>query len=458
MTAAMTSVLALALRKSALLCLTPLLGCGEPTTTLPFERGARPNVVLIVADDLGWGDLGCYGAADVRSPRIDALAAQGVRATDFYVASPMCSSSRASVLTGRIPQRHGLLSALVTADPREGLRTSETLLPERLRACGYATGLIGKWHLGTGPQFLPRKRGFDEFFGSLCASSGYFTHSYQGRPDLYRNEEPVAADGIYITSLLADESVAFLERHADDRFFLQVSFTAPHLADDRASLPTPPEHRARFDALAAPEERKDFLAAVAALDEAVGRVLDAIDRLDLAESTLVMLMSDNGPRAPWGSTGPFRGGKDGLDEGGLRVPFLARWPGRLPAGRVCTEPFTALDLLPTILSEACPERPLPDDLDGTDILPLLATETDSPHEALFWIHTSKQPGFDGRPEFQRVVREGRWRLSYSSSAGIELHDLVDDPGQLRNRAADEPERVDRLSSLLDAHLASLTPR
>jgi len=428
-------------------------GCGQPAPTLP--RGGQPNILLVVADDLGWADVGCYGDPRAYTPRLDALAAQGVRCTDFYVSAPICSPSRASLLTGRAPERHGLKQVLLEDDPVEGLDLHQPLLPAYLKSCGYATALVGKWHLGDAREYRPQRRGFDEFFGMLQASGDYWKHTFRGAPDLWRNDQPVQADGVYATDLFTDEALAFLERQAAAPqrrpWFLMLAYNAPHRADDRVTLPAPERWAQRFAQEAAdlPPERRDQLAAVAALDEGIGRVLDALARLRLESDTLVVVLSDNGSTR---AGGPLRGEKDSLDEGGIRVPCLLRWPGRLPAGAVCREPLSEIDLAPTLLVDACSQPPRDVSMDGLDALPALAGQAPSPHAALFWTYTSLRRDFAGQRGLSAAVRRGRWRLTLPLEGGQELHDLQDDPGQTHDRASEQPELVAELRALLDGYI------
>jgi len=438
-------------RLGASACLAAGLCACSDDPAASLERGGQPNVLLIVADDLGYGDLGCYGNEEISTPRLDALAQQGVRLTDFYIASPMCSSSRASLLTGRYPERHGLRQALVEGDTTDGLDLHETLLPEVLRECGYRTALVGKWHLGMEWDYLPLRRGFDEFFGMLCASSGYYNHSYHGLADLWKGDMAIDREGEYSTDLYTGEALAFIERQAGEAtpWFLMLSYNAPHVADDRTSLPAPALFRDLYEGVGQPEERLDFMAAVSAMDEGIGRVLDAIDSLPAGRETVVVFLSDNGPRAPYGSAGELSGGKDGLDEAGIRVPAIVRWPARIPAGSVCNEPLIAMDVMATLIVDACESEPRDLVLDGLDALPTLAGLSGSPHEALFWNHESRFKAFNGQPDYARVVRRGRWRLTYSGVTGTKLHDLLEDPGQTRNLADQEPGVVEELMELME---------
>ena len=412
-------------------------------------RGSRPNLLLIVVDDMGFGDLGCYGSPDASTPRMDRLAQEGVRCTSFYVSSPMCSPSRASLLSGRSPQRHGLTQALVDEESDQRLERNVDLLPEVLARFDYETALVGKWHLGTRYGDRPLQRGFEHFFGMLHGSSGYFHHSWHGTPDLWRDEDPVDADGRYSTELFADEAIAFVEQPHDRPWLLVLSTNAPHLADDRSSLPSPPGYAERFDGPDVPPPRRDFLGAVAALDEQLGRVLDALDAGGQSQQTLVVLVSDNGPREPFGSTGSLSGGKDGLAEGGIRVPAIWRWPGTLPAGSTCDEPLSAMDVMPTILVDASGQRPRGMVLEGRDALPTLAGLAPSPHAALYWTHAANSLDAKGRAAFEMAVRRGDWKLHFRSSLGASLYDVAHDPAETVDHSAERPGLVAELQALLD---------
>lgn len=457
--------------------------CADPGRGVApgVARDGRPNLLLIVADDLGFGDLGSYGGDPRATPRLDALAAAGVRCTDFSVASPVCSPSRASLLSGRSPGRHGLTEVLLDDETLVRLDPAVPLLPEILSSefrapgivprgilgrdgpdrAGYVPALVGKWHLGHDAESLPTRRGFQSFFGMLRGSSGYTRHSHQGTPDLWRDEQPVEAEGRWSTELFADEAIAFIERQAAAApavdgsarapWLLVLAPNAPHTADDRRSLPSPGRFASRFADPALTPERRAFLAALAFLDEQLGRVLDALERSGQVDETLVVFLSDNGPRPGWGSAGPLRGGKDTLDEGGLRVPCLLRWPGRLPAGSTCDAVLSSLDLLPTLLAVALGGKPHGLELEGRDVLDVLAGAAPSPGRVLAWTHKSRHLLPDGERHWRRVIRRGALRLSFTDGVGYELHDLSTDPGQARELSRERPELLAELVPLLERH-------
>lgn len=322
----------------------PTPGAVDASETAKGRASKAPNFVIIIADDLGYGDLSSYGNRAARTPAIDGLAAEGVRLTSFSTASSVCSPSRAAYLTGRHPVRSGVLRAISVADS-SGLPPDEITLAEALRTAGYSTGLVGKWHLGGTARHLPGTQGFDNFFGLLNS------HGLPPRR-LYRDSEIVeeAFDPAGLVDRLADEAARFVEDHAEDPFLLVFAPTLVH-----RPLKVPP----RFTGQSGAGPYGD---ALLALDSSVARVLDSLRSADIERETLVIFTSDNGP---WdnGSSGEFRGRKNSAYEGGVRVPFVARWPERIPAGGLCDEPISALDIFPTILA-AAGVAPPPRGLDG----------------------------------------------------------------------------------------------
>ncbi len=422
----------------------------------PAQAAPPTNVVLITADNLGFHDTGCYGNREVKTPNLDRLAGQGVRCTSFYSASPTCTVSRASLLTGRYPQRHGLTHQLRTSldlsideNLGVGLRHSERLIPQYLEPLGYATACFGKWNIGFAPGSRPTERGFDEFFGHASGNMDYYTHIYKGRNDLYRGTEPARVEG-YSTDLFAEAACDFLRRQADGPFFLYVPFNAVHYpgkANKKPGQPciwqAPDESFARYGYSPDTRDvRKRYYATVTALDAGIGRVLHQIDALGLAPNTLVIFFSDNGAFAAQSncaSNHPYRTERVMIYEGSLRVACLVRWPGRLPSGTVCDEMLTSLDFLPMILEAA--GAPLPDDriLDGRDPTATLAGRAPSPHRSLFW-HYNRSG----------AVRDRRYKLvKPRASKTWSLYDLAADPGETRDLADRRPEVVSRLSRQYD---------
>ncbi len=384
----------------------------------------RPNILLILADDLGYGELSCYGATHLRTPNLDRLATEGVRFTDYYAATPLCAPTRVSILTGRNALRTSLPLNPNFKDPESGLSPDEVTLPEVLGAAGYATGLVGKWHLGYAPKFRPRRQGFQEYFGFLSGWADYYEHTYrEGSKFMYRNEQAEDRPG-YMTEVLAAEAKAFLDRHRRGPFYLQLAFNAPH---EPLQAPEAWLRRRPGDTKAAMIE---------CLDDGIGQVLAHLRRLGLERNTLIVFQSDNGS-PPGGRNGPLGGWKGGLREGGIRVPMIARWPGRIAAGTTTGEPAASFDLFPTFIEAAGAKPPGGVRLDGKDILPLLEGKAKSPHEALFWGHRG-----------QWAARRGRWKLIEEKSGSSALYDLDADLAESTNVAASHPDIARDLATRL----------
>ncbi|HXG62341.1 MAG TPA: sulfatase [Planctomycetota bacterium] len=446
-------------RLSALAILCAAASCAAPEET---RAGRRPNVVLIFMDDLGYADIGPFGAKAHRTPHLDRLAREGRIFTDFYVSQAVCSASRASLLTGCYNVRVGIFGAL---GPRSkvGLADGEVTLAELFRSQGYATACFGKWHLGDAPEFLPTRHGFDEYFGLPYSNDMWPFHpTARHFPDLplLEGTHPVRPqvtprDQEMLTTWYTERAVAFIEKNRSRPFFLYVPHSMVHV----------PLHVSdRFRGRSGAGLFGDVLMEV---DDSVGRIVEAIRRNGLERNTLVLFTSDNGPWLPYGdhagSAGPFREGKGTTFEGGVRVPLIAWGPGTIPAGTVCREPAMTIDVLPTmarLIGAALPEHPI----DGRDIGPLLRGEPGarSPHEALyFYWHRELQ-----------AVRWGRWKLhflhTYPTLAGrpggkgglpartetgrieLSLFDLERDPGETRDVQAEHPEVVARIQTLAEA--------
>lgn len=408
----------------------------------PQAAVERPNVVLIITDDVGYGDIGVYGAPDVRTPSIDRLARQGVRLTDFY-AAPQCTPTRASLITGRYQQRAVLERALSTVGPslEQGLVATGRSLPQLLKNAGYATGLVGKWHLGFKPEFGPNAHGFDYFYGFLAGYIDFYTHTrgIDGAADLYENATAVTDSG-YMTDLITAHARRFIEDNARRPFFLEVAYNAAHWP---FQPPDHPSHAARNAAFQSPLDsvaatRKDYAAMLERADRGVGELMALLDRLGLARNTLVIFTNDNG--GEWLSrNAPFFHRKDTLWEGGIRVPAILRWPGRLPAGKTSAQVGITMDLTMTVLAAA--KAPIPADarLEGMDLVPLLARGTPV-ERTLFWrIATPTRQ--------QRAVRQGPWKMLLDGDDYM-LFDLRTDLGERHDLAAHHPDIVRRLAGLL----------
>jgi arylsulfatase A-like enzyme len=421
-------------------------------------REGRPlNVLVVLADDLGWGDLSCYGAADGRTPALDGLAAVGVRLVNAYAASCVCTPTRVALLTGRYPQRlgPGLQRPIVfrrTGDADErlpGLPPTQPTLASLLRDRGYRTALVGKWHLGYLPRFSPLKSGFDEFFGITSGGVDYFTHrDGGGHLDLYENEVPVERTG-YLTDLLAERAIGVLERAAHRRaaFYLSLHFTAPHWP----WMGPADGHRAGLTDLrdrggGSPAVYREM---VRALDAGVGRVLGALERLALARDTLVIFTSDNGGER-FSHHGPLAGRKEDLLEGGIRVPALLRWPGTIPAGVVSPQVAVTMDWTATILAAT---GTVPDPLhplDGEDLLPELRGARPPRSRTLHWRHRRADP-----PQIQEAMLEGR--LKYlTQDERARLFDLEHDSGEQTDLAGARPADVARMQARHEAWFAEMT--
>ena len=407
--------------------------------------GAAPNVVLIVSDDQGYADISCYAHPDeIHTPNLDRIAHEGARMTSGYASCPVCAPTRAGLLTGRYHQRFGFYTA---ADSRAGLPRSETTLAEILGGHGYATGVFGKWHLGYAPPYRPLERGFDTFYGFL----GHGGHDYfdlaisDDIRSIYRNRSAIEDTG-YLTRNITKEAIAFIEENRGKPLFAYVPYNAVH-----NPLQAPRDYVRRYSS--PDSQRNTYLAMLAIMDEGVGAILDTLDRLDLSDNTLVIFLSDNGgARGTTANNGALRNFKHSVYEGGLRVPFLLRWPGRIPAGTVSDEPVISIDVFSTVLAAAGIEAPDELLLDSLDMLPALAGQLDRPlHEALYWnwIDKDSDTGW--------AIRKGRWKL-LADKGGIELYDLEADVGETRNLAPNQPMVVQTLLAEYKSWQSQLRPR
>ncbi len=403
---------------------------------------ARPNIIVILADDLGWGDLGVQGGRDVRTPNIDRLAAGGVRLTSYYANHPVCAPSRAALMTGRYQQRFGFENNPGLAqreDAAFGLPHESRILPERLRARGYATAMFGKWHIGYTAANTPTARGFDTFYGFLDGAMAYTPDGASGLKTLMRGTEPAPMPA-HTTEAFTDGAVAFIDANKSRPFFIYASYNAVH-----APLQATSPYLARFAAEKDPK-RRAYLAMLAALDDGVGAIVQAVERNGLADNTLIVFTSDNGGPT-WQTTsanGPLNGVKALTLEGGIRVPAIFRWKGRLPEGRTLDSVAMEFDVTATALATA--GAGVDADLDGVDLTPFLTgARTGDAHRQLFW-----------RAGPQGAMREGPWKLVKAEDA-FYLFDLRTDIGERHDLAAAQPERLARLKGAWQAWSDSMSP-
>lgn len=412
-----------------------LLGCASlPLPLRAADQKARPNVLVIVADDLGYGDLGCYGGKEIPTTHIDALAQQGLKLTSGYVSGPYCSPTRAGLMTGRYQQRFGHeFNPGPITDDKFGLSLKEKTLPERLKAAGYHTAMVGKWHLGFTDQFHPLNRGFEQYFGFLGGAHAYFP-AKNAQPIL-RGKEPVDEQE-YLTDAFRREAVAYLKQPHDKPFFLYLTFNAVHNPQH-----APKDLLEKFQSISNPR-RRTYAGMLASMDNAIGEVLKTLKDQTLEDNTLVFFVSDNGgPEANGSTNTPLRGQKATTWEGGVRVPYLIRWPGKIPAGKTYDQPAIQLDFVPTILAAAGVDPGAEAALDGVNLLPYLTGEkSGAPHENLYW-----------RFGEQMALRQGDWKIIKARGEDkVALYNLKDDISESKDLSGEHPEIAKRLQDAYDA--------
>ncbi|NUQ66439.1 MAG: sulfatase-like hydrolase/transferase [Pirellulales bacterium] len=427
----------------------------------PSAEASRPNLLLMYVDNVGYGDLGCYGNAEVKTPRIDQLAREGVRCTDFYVVASSCTPSRGALLTGRYPKRNGLTHQLATTENWTGigLPHRERIIPQYLKEAGYATACFGKWNIGFAPGSRPTDRGFDEFLGFRSGNIDYFRHTYHGEYDLFQGTERRKLEG-YSTDLFADAAADFLRRNAARPWFVYLAFNAAHFVSKINVAPgeepqwqAPRESFLRYGWPAdEPSPQRRYRAVLTALDDAVGRVLDTVDGLGLRERTLVMLLSDNGAFMLPGrglevaSNAPLRDGGTTCYEGGVRVPAIFRWTGRIKPGTESRAMLSHLDVLPLCLAVSGAPPLAGRVLDGANPLAVLEGTGRSPHKRLAFAYAGTAGLREGPLKIVRNVPDGPW----------ELYDLSADPGETRNLAATRAADAARLDAAFQAWLADVS--
>lgn len=399
---------------------------------------AKPNILIIVGDDMGYADIGVHGCKDIPTPHIDSLAKNGVRCTNGYVSGPYCSPTRAGLMTGRYQQRSGHDFNPGPDPNREfGLALTEKTLAERLKPAGYATGMVGKWHLGQERRFQPMSRGFQEYYGFLGGARSFFP--IEGTPNvnqaMLRGYDPVPENEPYTTDTFAREATDFIDRHSKEPWFLYLTFNAVH-----TPMHATEKYLSRFQNVT-DERRRTYCAMMSAMDDGIGAVLKKVDDTRLTENTLIFFVSDNGgPPVNGSSNGQLRGNKAQTWEGGIRVPYLVQWKGTLPAGKTFDQPVIQLDLHPTALAAAGAEAK-DAQLDGVNLLPHLKGEvTAPPHETLYW-----------RFGQQMAIRHGNYKLV--KGVGVEqpqLFDLAADIGESKDLLAARPEVYKDLTARYDA--------
>lgn len=428
------------MRRTITLCVTGLL-----LGAAAVSAQTRPNVVLIMMDDVGYGDYGSYGAPDIKTPNVDRLAREGARFTDFY-AAPSCTPTRVALISGRYQQRFGLEVPL-SNNPAggRGLAATGRSLPQLLKNSGYATGLVGKWHLGYLPEFHPNAHGFDYFFGHLSGLIDYYQHTGpDGNHDLYENREPAHVEG-YSTDLFTDRAIRFIERNAKQPFFVEVAYNAAHWPFQVPDKPSTAPGRGRF---VQPQEentstRAEYAAILERADQGVGRILASLETLGLTRNTLVIFTNDNG--GEWLSrNAPLFHRKETLWEGGIRVPLIMRWPGAIPANRTERQVGMVFDLTATILAAAGATVPPETRLDGINLLPILQGQSPVVERTLFWRVATAAPVRN-----QRAVRQGDWKV-FVEAGKVFVFNLRDDPGERNDLAKERQDIARKLFPLIAA--------
>jgi len=418
---------------------------------------AAPNVVLIISDDQGYPDLGSIGSKPLITPNLDKLAAEGVRGTSFYVTWPACTPSRGSVLTGRYPQRNGLYDMVrndmvnfghkfspeeyaVSPEMTLGLDPREITIGDMLKTAGYATGCVGKWDMGQAKRYLPLQRGFDFFYGHGNNGIDYYTHERYSVPSLFRGNVRTEEDrGTYVTDVFRREALYFLNEHVGQRpFFLYLAFNAPHSASTfgegtvvgekkkAEGVQVPEKYAAMYRGKVEDERLARYCGAVTCMDEAIGALMEAVEKAGQRDNTIFLFMSDNGGSGNGGNA-PLKGSKSTMWEGGLRVPFIMRWPGKVPAGKVTDEFLTSLELVPTLLAATGAKAPEGVKLDGFDMLPVLQGEAKSSRSEMFWQRRG-----------DKAARFENWKW-LESAKGNGLYDLSTDLGERNDLSQEKPE-------------------
>jgi arylsulfatase A-like enzyme len=447
------------MRRLSLLLGVLLLAAAFPSQASAQPAAKKPNILFLLLDDLGYTDVG-FNGGDIKTPNIDKLAKSGAKLSSFYV-QPVCSPTRAALMTGRYPMRHGLQVGVVRPWAQYGLPLNERTLAQALRAAGYFTAIIGKWHLGHFQRdYLPTKRGFDHQYGHYNGALDYFTHIRDGGFDWHRNDK-VNRDEGYTTTLLGNEAVRLIDKHdAKTPLFLYMAFNAPH-----TPLQALPEHLKQYEHVN-DKTRRTYSAMVHAVDEQIGRIIAALDKAGMLENTVIVFSSDNGGPINLGATnGNLRGGKGSLYEGGVRAAAFAAWPGHIKAGIDIAEPLHMVDWYPTLIKRGggSLEQKLP--IDGKDIWDVLTKNAKSPHEDILFNVTPA--GGALRKSDWKLVLGGNAKLDPDGKVDpkkakkaaplVELFNLANDPSEKTNLAEREPARVRELRERLEAYARQAVP-
>ena len=423
----------------------------------------KPNIIVIYSDDQGSVDANCYGSKDLATPTLDKLAATGVRFTQMYSPSAICSASRAGLLTGRFPPRAGVPGNVSSHKGKAGLPTEEVTMAEIFKSAGYATAHVGKWHLGYTPETMPNGQGFDFSYGHMGGCIDNYSHFFYWVPpnlhDLWRNGVEIWEDGSYFGDLMVRECTTFMDNNSKRPFFMYWAINWPH-------YPLQGTDKWREHYKDHPHPRNKYGAFISSMDEIVGKVVSHVEKLGLRENTIIVFQSDHGHSIETrtfgggGSSGPYRGAKGSLFEGGIRVPSIVSWPGKIPEGEVRSQMATGCDWFPTLAELSGAKLPKGHKLDGKSLVEVISDDaTPSPHKSFYW-----QLGK------QSVVREGNWKLLHSPndnnrpegrepSGKVFLANLTEDPGESKNLAKKHPDVVNRLTELKQSYVAGLkTPR
>ncbi len=424
-----------------------LITCSGQREAAGAQSSTRPNIVYIVADDLGWKDVGFHDS-NIKTPTIDKLAREGARLEQFYV-QPMCTPTRAALMTGRYPFRYGLQTLVIPTPGKYGLPTDEWLLPQALKEAGYRTVMVGKWHLGHADRkYWPLQRGFDYHYGAVLGEIDYYTHASANIRDWYRNNKPVKEEG-YVTQLLGKDAVArIMEHDAKTPLFLYLAFTAPH-----APYQAPKEYLDRYKDIADPT-RRAYAAMISSMDDEIGKVMTALERKKMRENTLIVFMSDNGGntlamlsgdadvsklKLP-ADNGPYRGGKGLLYEGGTRVAAFANWPGHIKSADV-NEMIHVVDIFPTLTMLAGVKVQKGKPLDGVDVWESISEGKQSPRKEIVY---NIEP-------FRGGIRDGDWKLIWRTPlpSVLELYNIQQDPSEKNNVAEKNPDKVAALQKRIE---------